>query len=448
MNAILLSVGDELVSGLTVNTNSAYLAEQLAALGIRVTAHVTVGDNLPHVAVAIRDACEQLEFDRSDLSPPGHKAGGLLIVTGGLGPTEDDITRRALADALNQELVEDPDAMVQIERFFKSVNRPMSPSNRLQALRPHEATVLENTSGTAPGLFAKKDSTDIFVLPGVPREMKEMYGAQVMPRLVEKMAALGGNPTVTRMVKINTFGRGESLVGEKIQDLMAREPSIGAVAEGVKTLVGTTVHDGIVSVRLYATGEAGQVEVALGRLRKEVYERLGALIFSEGDVPLEAAVAQLLKDSRYTLATAESCTGGLLATLLTNTPGSSAYFLQGWVTYANTAKQDDLAIPAELIAKHGAVSEEVARAMAQAARKFAEADFAIATTGVAGPEGGSAEKPVGTVWIGLGAPTDSATSATYAQKFIFPGNRQQVRMRAAQMGLALLRWKLLGVGVP
>ena len=448
MNAILLSIGDELVSGLTVNTNSAYLAEQLATLGIRTTAHITVGDELSAAAVAIREACEQLEFERTALAPPGHKPGSVLIITGGLGPTEDDITRRALADALNQELVEDPDAMVQIERFFKMVNRPMSPSNRLQALRPHEATVLENLSGTAPGLHAKKDLIDIFVLPGVPREMREMFSAQVMPLLVKKIAILGDNPTVTRTLKINTFGRGESIVGEKIQDLMAREISPDILPAVVKTVVGTTVQDGIVSVRLYATGEPAQVDEALGRLRQVVYERLGALIFSEGEVSLEAAVAQLLRESKHTLATAESCTGGLLATLLTNTPGSSAYFLRGWVTYANTAKRDDLAIPAELIAKHGAVSEEVARAMAQSARKFAESDFALATTGIAGPAGGTPGKPVGTAWIALASPTDSAATPTFTQKYTFPGNRLQIRLRVAQMALALLRWRLLGVAVP
>jgi nicotinamide-nucleotide amidase len=451
MNAILLSIGDELVTGLTVNTNSAWLAEQLATVGIRISAHITVGDDLSAVTTAIREACDQLELEKTALDPPAHpdhKSGGILIVTGGLGPTGDDITRRALADALNQQLVEDPDAMLQIERFFKLVNRPMSPSNRLQALRPHEATVLENPVGTAPGLHAKKDHTDIFVLPGVPREMRDMFTAEVLPLLVEKITANGGAPTITHTLKINTFGRGESIVGEKIQDLMARTPSSELRTRNSEliTSVGTTVHDGIVSIRIYATGAPADADEALARLRAVVYDRLGPLIFSEGDITLEAAVAQVLKDHKYTLATAESCTGGLLATLLTNTPGSSAYFLRGWITYANSAKQDDLAIPADLIAQHGAVSEPVARAMAQSARKFAEADFALATTGIAGPDGGTPEKPVGTVWIALAASIDNASPLTH--KYIFPGNRAQIRLRAAQTALALLRWKLLGIAPP
>jgi len=415
MPALILSIGDELTSGLTLNTNASWLSQQLAAIGIPIAAHITLPDQLLPVITAIREAVEH------DIN--------LLLITGGLGPTEDDITRQALADALYEQLVEDPSAVIQVESWFKSKNRPMSPSNRLQALRPHSASILDNPTGTAPGLYTKKDHTEIFVLPGVPGEMRAMFTQSILPKL--KTSA--GN-TVTLNAKLNTFGRGESVVGEAIKDLMVR---------GGNPSVGTTVHDGIVSVRIYATGTPEEAAAHINRLRKEITQRLGPILFSENDEPLESVVAQLLKTERNTVATAESCTGGLLATLLTDIPGSSAYFLRGWITYANAAKQDELAIPEELIQEHGAVSEPVARAMADAAKKFAETDFALATTGIAGPDGGSPEKPVGTVWIAMATPTGTDT-----RKFILPGDRKAIRLRAAQMSLALLRWKLLGISSP
>jgi nicotinamide-nucleotide amidase len=437
MNAFILSIGDELSSGLTVNTNSAWLAEELGALGIHALAHVTVGDVLPAITTAIRDACEYLE---SRLDPDNKTA--VLLITGGLGPTEDDLTRQGLADALNQELVEDADAMLQVERFFKSINRPMVPSNRTQALRPSGAEIIENQAGTAPGLQVRKDHVEIYVMPGVPREMKQMYTRSIRP-LIE--ASLPGAADVTRVTKINTFGLGESNLGEKIEDLMARRGGTKPVevVSGVTTAVGTTVHEGIVSVRIYATGPRAQVDVATERLRGIIYERLGSLIFSEGDESLETVVARLLKSSGRTIATAESCTGGLTAMLLTNTAGSSAYFLRGWVTYANAAKIEELGVSPEVLAQDGAVSEAVARAMAEAAKRLSGADYAIGITGVAGPTGGTPEKPVGTVWIGL-----ATQGGTFARKFIFPGARPLVRLRTAQMALALLRWHLLGVAAP
>ncbi|HEY4329211.1 MAG TPA: competence/damage-inducible protein A [Phycisphaerae bacterium] len=445
MNAILLSIGDELVSGLTLNTNSAWLAEQLAALGIGTLSHVTIGDDLQAIVTTIRDACERLE----DAHPPGPDADkhALLLISGGLGPTEDDLTRQGLAEALNQQLVEDPDAMLHVSRFFKTLNRPMAPSNRLQAMRPHGASILENSAGTAPGLYAQKEGVHIYVMPGVPREMREMFTRAILPKVREHLGAVR---LVTHVTKFNTFGLGESNVGERIQDLMARTGAIpllqstGTPTDGLTAAtVGTTVHEGIVSVRLYCTGTAQAVAQANDAFRDILKERLGPLIFSQGDEALETTVADLLLERRYTVATAESCTGGLVATLLTNTPGSSTYFLRGWVTYANTAKHEDLAVPAALIDEHGSVSEPVARAMAAGAKHLAETDFAISTTGIAGPGGATPEKPVGTVWIALASPTD-----VIARKFIFPGNRSQVRLRAAQMSLAMLRWKLLGVSPP
>ena len=414
MNASILSIGDELASGLTTNTNSAWLAQQLTALGINTTFHITVADQMTPIIEAIHASLE-----KSDL----------LLITGGLGPTEDDLTRQGLAAALNEELVEDPDAVLLIEEWFKTRSRPMSASNRLQALRPLSASVIENTCGTAPGLRTTKGRTEIFVMPGVPREMQEMFNRLVLPKLQEQTGT-----TVTRLTKINTFGVGESILGEKIHDLMTR---------GANPSVGTTVHDGIVSVRIYATGTPEFAAAETERIRGVVRERLGPLVYGEGETPLESAVADLLKDRRLTVATAESCTGGELARLFTNVPGSSIYFLRGWVTYANDAKEDELGVGPTLLQQHGAVSEEVARAMADGARRRAATDFGLSTTGVAGPDGGSTEKPVGTVWISL-----AHAAGTFAQRFIFPGDRAAVRSRASQMALAMLRWHILGEKPP
>ncbi len=414
MNACILSIGDELISGLTTNTNSSWLSLQLTALGIPTVSHVTVGDQLQPIINAIRHALETCD---------------LLLISGGLGPTEDDLTRQALADALSEQLVEDPDAVLQIEHWFKSNNRVMSPSNRVQAMRPSSASVIENTAGTAPGLHTRKGHVDIFVMPGVPTEMKQMFTRSILPELRPH----AGN-TITQVTKINTFGMGESILGDKIKDLMARR-------EGpANPSVGTTVHEGIVSVRIYATGAPDEAAAMTDRIRKLVTDRLGPLIYGENDETIELAVGTLLKVRRFTVATAESCTGGLLAKMLTDTPGSSAYFLRGWVTYANAAKRDELYVREELIAAHGAVSEPVALAMADGARKEAETDFALSITGIAGPDGGTPEKPVGTVWIGLA----TAAGAT-ARRFNFPGDRRAIRQRAAQMALSLLRWHILGV---
>lgn len=415
MNAIILSIGDELVSGLTINTNAAWLAQQLAEVGILVSAHVTVADQAEPIVAAIHQATAEAQ---------------LVLISGGLGPTEDDLTRQCLAAALGEEMVEDAGALAQLAEFFRARQRPMAPSNRIQALRPKSARCLANRCGTAPGLAAVLGQARVYVMPGVPREMKEMFATHVLPELA-------GGGQVTRVSKLNSFGMGESALGEKIQDLMRRE---GLNVCGAAVRVGTTVHEGIVSVRIYATGAPGAVAEATAQVQRAARERLGALIFGSDEQTLEEAVGQLLLERAATVATAESCTGGLLAQLLTNVSGSSGYFLRGWVTYANQAKVEELGVPVELLEAHGAVSEPVVQAMAEGARRIAGTTYALAITGVAGPTGGTPEKPVGTVWLGLAGPAGTRT-----RKINFPGARSAVRLRAAQMAQALLRWEMLGV---
>jgi nicotinamide-nucleotide amidase len=411
MNACILSIGDELTSGLTTNTNCSWLSGQLATLGINTTTQVTVGDELDVIVRSIRELVRQC---------------GILLISGGLGPTVDDLTREALAQAMDDTLVQDEQALADLTTWFAARARPMSPSNLVQAQRPSKATCLRNPHGTAPGLRAMAGQCVIYVMPGVPREMRQMFTQSVLPDL----QLLAGDRVVLN-AKLNTFGMGESVLGERIKDLMAR---------GANPSVGTSVHDGIVSVRVYATGTKAEAAAMVESTKVRVRQRVQELCFGEGEESLEDAVAKLLQEQRQTIATAESCTGGLLAKLLTDVPGSSTYFLRGWVTYSNQAKTEDIGVPADLITRHGAVSQEVALAMADGARRTGHTDWGVGITGIAGPGGGSVEKPVGLVWIAL-----ASSGGTAARSFIFPGEREQIRLRAAQMALALLRWKILGV---
>ncbi|HMD53863.1 MAG TPA: competence/damage-inducible protein A [Phycisphaerae bacterium] len=411
MNCIIISTGDELISGLTVNTNAAWLSEQLAQMGIGCSAQITVGDNRKALANAIIRASGESE---------------LLLVTGGLGPTEDDLTRAALADALDEMLVEDTQAILWIENFFRRLNRIMPLSNRVQTFRPESAECVENTCGTAPGLIAKKGTTTIYAMPGVPREMKAMFQKSITPLLADQSTG-----KITRVLRLNTFGAGESWIGEKIADLMQR---------GANPTIGTTVHEGIVSIRIYATGRPQEVEEMIITARRQIQERLGSLIFSKDQSALEQVLAVMFTESRQTISTAESCTGGLAAQLLTNVPGSSKYFLRGWVTYSNTAKKEDLGVASDLLNHYGAVSEQVAQAMAFGAKQRAKSDWAIGITGIAGPDGGTPEKPVGLVYIAVAGPDQ-----IYVRRCLFPGDRAGIRGRAALMALTLLRFKMLGL---
>ncbi|NNM84579.1 MAG: competence/damage-inducible protein A [Phycisphaerales bacterium] len=413
MSAIVISIGDELVSGLTINTNAAWLSQQLATCGIRTLEHLTVGDDASAISMIIGSAVTRCNT---------------LIISGGLGPTEDDLTRTALAAALDEPLVEDAAALADIEAFFRKLQRPMSPSNRLQALRPASARCLANTCGTAPGMALSRGNTAIFVLPGVPREMKAMFSQGVLPEL-----SAGQTEIVARTMQLNTAGLGESVLGERIADFMRR---------GAKPRVGTAVHDGLVSIRVYAEGHLAEVEASLERTSLDISQRLGALVFSRGDVPLEQACAEALRLAGQTVTTAESCTGGMVAARLTNISGSSSWFKQGWVTYSNTSKVQELGVDEAIIATHGAVSDETARAMALGARHQAATDWAVAITGIAGPDGGTAEKPVGLVYIAI-----AGAAGAQVYRYNFVGGRTDVRLRATVSALNLLRLHVAGVDV-
>jgi nicotinamide-nucleotide amidase len=476
MNAIILSIGDELVLGQTVDTNSAWISQQLAAVGCDVTAHATVADDQPAIEEAIRYFAARC---------------GVLIVSGGLGPTEDDLTRQALANVMNAPLELNESWLAELRGFFEKRGRAMPEANRIQAMIPRGAQMLWNTNGTAAGIAAELNKqalgaavptaasasatslastgevTDsdkgaaivaptpvagsanagsssggvpgvckVFVLPGVPKEMKAMFHRDVLP--AARLAG-GGAAIVSRT--LHTFGLGESAIAEKVGLLMRRDRNPS---------VGTTVSGGVVSLRLNSRFPSVQKATSeMERTEAECRAALGDLIYGHDGDTLPAVVARLLTDDPHIaqigpcVATAESCTGGLLAKMLTDVPGSSRYFKQGYITYANTAKTALLNVPAKLIEEHGAVSEPVVIAMATGAREQARVAYALAISGVAGPDGGTPEKPVGTVCIALAHPT-----GTVVRTYNLPGDREMIRDRAAKMALTMLRYHLMKKTMP
>ena len=413
MHAVIISIGDELVLGQTVDTNSAYLSERLSSRGIMPVMHLTVADDQRATADAIRRACEIAD---------------LVLVTGGLGPTDDDLTRQAMADVLGVPLVRDEAALREIAAFFARRQRPMNPRNEIQAMCPVGATMLRNPVGTAPGIKATMGSRKaiVFCLPGVPGEMYAMYDLHVGPHL----EASGHRPTLLT-TKLNTFGMGESDVAGLLGDLMRRDRN---------PVVGTTVSGGIVSVRIRSTfTDAVESQRQLDDTIAQVREHLGDIVFSRDQVTLAQVVGELLRQRGMTLATAESCTGGLIGQLLTDIPGSSHYYRGGFITYCNDLKTQLLGVRPEVLRQYGAVSEQCAGEMAGGALKNSGADIAVSVTGVAGPDGGTPDKPVGTICFGV-AQRDHKTQT---HRIMLGGDRTFIRLRAAYTALDLVRRRLL-----
>lgn len=420
LSSVIVSVGDELVLGQTVDTNSAWLSRQLAGIGVDVAGHVTVPDSRDAIAAAIRQAAG---------------AADVVVVTGGLGPTEDDLTREGLADAMGVDLVRDEAAMATLRGFFERLNRPMPQRNEVQAYVPRGARAIENLRGTAPGIAATVGRARVVVMPGVPKEMFGMWEAAVLPEL-RKLA--GG--AVVRSRTLHTFGLGESTVAERLGELMMRQRNPS---------VGTTVSRGIVSLRLNVRAESAEsAERELDATEAACREKLGSLVYGREEQTLAGVVGELLRAGGLKVATAESCTGGLIGAYLTEVPGSSAYFSHAVVCYANEAKTRLLGVDAELISRHGAVSEAVASAMVRGVMQGVAVDLGVSVTGIAGPDGGTPTKPVGTVCIGLGWRGAGGEVVSKERTFLFPGDREMIRDRAAKMALCLMRYHLLREPVP
>jgi len=413
MNVTLISIGTELITGQIVDTNTTWLSAKLAEAGALVVRHITVADSLERTSIAIAEGLAQTD---------------LVITTGGLGPTVDDLTRQAISEAVGQPLELREEALEHLRGFFRRWDRPMPDDNRLQAMFPKGCGVVPNHRGTAPGIHYQGPQSELFALPGVPSEMEEMFRDTVLPSV-----SRGTGEVCLLARQVLCYGLSEAKLGEVIADLMveSRNPS-----------VGTTAKDAVIGVRLLARGK--NRSEALELLDSDIAlitERLGSAVFGLGDETLQLAVARLLWEKGKTVATAESCTGGLIAKRLTDIPDSSRYFLHGFVTYSNQAKTRWLGVSSDLLESNGAVSEPVARAMATGCLEASGADYAMAVTGIAGPGGGSPpERPVGLVYIALASRADVHVKRILAGQHL---SRTQIRDRTAKTALNMLRLRLL-----
>jgi len=411
MKAEILSIGSEITSGQNLDTNSQWLSLRLEEIGIPVGWHTTIADDLEDNVAAFRLATQRAH---------------LVIATGGLGPTQDDLTREVLAKVAGVELVFDAGSFEQIQSMFTRRKRVMPERNRVQAMFPQGSEPIVNAKGTAPGIWMRIGSAIVVCLPGVPSEMFSMFETEVKPRLLK--LGLGGGVRLQR--KINAFGAGESHIEEKLFDLTRR----GHVPE-----VGITVSDATISLRIFAraaTAEEARLQIA--PVEQTIRERLGNLVFGADQETMQEVVVGLLTEKHLTLATAESVTGGLVAQRITQVTGASAVFWGGVVAYDARLKVALLGVSQQLIDTHGVISAPVAEAMAVGCRTRLHTDLAVSTVGLAGPDGGTPEKPVGLVYVGL-----AWHGGVKSWSFSWTGTRGEVQNRTANLALNHVRLHLL-----
>ena len=410
LSAEIIAIGSELLAPDRTDTNSLWLTDKLNRLGIEVKLKTIVGDDDARLEEAIKDAVRRSK---------------VVITTGGLGPTEDDITRKITARALGRRLLLDEAVLAEIRQRFQSFGVSMPERNSRQAMVIEDAEVLPNPNGTAPGMFIDHQGMAIVLLPGPPREMRPMFENHVADRLAGRAGSLR---VVRRLLRV--AGMGESAVDERIAPIYTQYDN------PITTIL---FNQSEIEVHLTARGrtEKDATEL-LDRLSGQIEEQLGNAVFSFAGETMEEVVGLKLALGGYTLSVAESCTGGLIAQRLTDVPGSSTYFIEGVVAYANDAKTRTLGVEPMLLLEHGAVSAPVAEAMAEGIRRRAGTDFGLSITGIAGPDGGTEEKPVGTVFIAL-----ASEVKTEHRKLHLPGDRQLIRWRASQAALDLLRRRLL-----
>jgi len=411
MRAEIIAIGSELLTPWRLDTNSLFITEHLNRAGIRVWRKTVIGDRFEDLKQVFSSALQEAD---------------VVLCIGGLGPTKDDITRDVVAAVLGRKLEMNEEARSQLEKRYARIGVPMTPNNLQQVMVPEGGEVIPNPNGTAPGLFIKHNDRLVFLLPGPPHELKAMVVDQVMDLIARHHTA---SPLIYRHVKIASEGE------SRVDHLVA--PIYKSYDEVETTILASA---GIVDLFFYWTGpnaveRSGPV---LEELTQRVKETLGASVYTEGEQSLEAVTGALLREKGKTLATAESCTGGFLGKLLTDVSGSSDYYLGGMITYSNEAKSEWLGVDPGLIEQHGAVSPEVAQAMAERVRVAASSDFGLSTTGIAGPTGGTAEKRVGLVYIGIADKTGSE-----AKRLQLPGDREIVRLRSARMAIDWLRRRLL-----
>ncbi len=406
----IITIGNELISGQRVDTNSVWLSLRLLQSGFDVAEKIAVGDDVADITECIGFAAA-----KSDI----------ILITGGLGPTDDDLTREAVARFCEVGLEFKQELFERIRDYFSRRGIEMAARNSSQAYLPATAECLPNCCGTAPGFKIKKENTLIYAMPGVPSEMKAMFEVEIMPQL---QAFITGGVVVCR--KLKCIGIGESSLAEKIGDIMLR---------GRNPLVNCTVSNSVITLYIIAKASAKELADDIAQAAEAQLRRLiGEYVFGCGEVELADVIAGQLLRSRQSLATAESCTGGLIAKMLTDVPGSSGFFAYGWVTYSNDAKISQLGVSADTLQKQGAVCEDVVRQMAIGAMERAKADYAIAVSGIAGPTGGTNEKPIGLVYIAV-----CSKDKCIVEKRNYPNGRDVFRTRTATAALDLLRREFL-----
>lgn len=409
MKAEIISVGTEILLGDIVNTNATYLAKELALLGIDVYYQSSVGDNEARLVSAFEE---------------GLKRSDIIITTGGLGPTNDDITKEVACKVFNQKMELDEISLEKIETFFNKLGVEMTENNKKQAYFPKNAVILKNKNGTAPGAILKKDKKYIIILPGPPKEMELMFENEVKPYLKD----MSNEILVSKTLKL--FGIGESLLETKIIDII-NEQNNPTIAPYVSNM----------ELRLRVTAKSDNEENANNMIEpviKKIKDRVGKFIYAQDNISIETVVSKMLIEKNLTISTAESCTGGLVSATLINYPGISSVFMEGCVTYSNESKINRLGVSPDTLEVYGAVSEETAREMAEGIAKNFNTNVAISTTGIAGPEGGTSEKPVGLVYIGI-----YINGETTVNKYILHGNREEIRIRATKNAINDLRLRLL-----
>jgi nicotinamide-nucleotide amidase len=413
MRAEILTIGDELLIGQIINTNQAFIAERLNEIGIAIDRMLTVGDDREAIITAFREGWEK---------------GRVVLATGGLGPTHDDITKKAACDFFGCGLVPDPAVREHIKALLARRNIPWSDRHEEQALVPERAGVIQNPAGTAPCLHFQDGRSDLFLLPGVPYEMREILTGGIIPLLRSRPGR-----SVIRHRTLRTTGIPESALAQEIGDIETLVAGGGSLAflpspTGVRLRISVQAED-----------ETRADELVAG-IETQIRRRAGRFVYGVGEEEIEEVVGRLLAGQGLTIAVAESCTGGLIAHRMTNVSGSSRYFNRGVVTYSNASKMDLLGVPAELLERHGAVSEEVAGAMAAGIRRMAGTDLGLATTGIAGPTGGTAEKPVGLCWVGFAHAAGVETA-----RFQFGDGRLRFKERSSQAALDILRKHCVGI---
>lgn len=408
---VLLSTGDELTTGKIADTNAQWLADRFYTLGLEVVSVLTVGDFQERLVWAWEQAFE---------------LGDLILSTGGIGPTADDLTTETVAGILGQELRFDEATAERMRKLFAGMRRPMPENNLKQAYFPKEAVIIPNPLGTAPGYRVSIERDiggeslwrHLVVLPGVPREMKRMFDETVVPWVTTQQG--DATPPVARTFQ--TFGMSESALDEAVSEVIPADAA----------RVSFRASFPKIAVTLLIRGQEAQGR--LDALSNQLRERLGGVVYAEGEVLMEQAAGEALRERGATVAIAESCSGGLIGSRLTDVPGSSAYFLADYVTYSNEAKNDVLGVPMALLEEYGAVSEETVRAMAEAARERSGADIAVATSGIAGPGGGTEERPVGTVCFAMAAP-----EGTVSRRHQLWGSRDWIKLLTSQIALDWIR---------